>query len=281
MIKIICGHSIFIENAIVISKKYGFTLETDFKPEKQDIYIVLGAHEISHFLIEIQERNNFNFGFIILNSEQPNSQFFKNKFYLKLLKANVVFDYSDLNVDYLRDKLKIKVFSYFFFDFMNFEINTERIYDVVFIGSKNQLREDIYNNLKNTFSNLNILFDFDWNYKNANKLTELLHKTKLILNIPYYEKNSLETHRINKALACGCDVISYKSHDVEANKYYDDYIFFSETNEKNLIEEIKNYFELTTNNKKKYIDLIKDLNSKITPNFLFCIDKIKDSFLKK
>jgi ABC-type antimicrobial peptide transport system permease subunit len=275
MIKIICGHSVFIENSIVLSKKFGFTLETDFSPEKGDLYIVLGGHEIAHHLIEIQERNNYNFGYIILNSEQIDSQFLKNKFYLKLLKSNVVFDYSDLNVDYLRDKLKIKVFSYFYFEFLHFDINSERIYDIVFVGTKNQLREDIYNDLKNNFSNLNILFDFDWNYKDANKLTELLHKTKLLLNIPYYEKNSLETHRINKALSCGCDVISYKSYDEEANKYYEDYTYFSERNSKSLIEEIENYFRNTNNSKKKYIELIKDLNSKITPHFLFCIDKLK------
>jgi len=35
---------------------------------------------------------------------------------------------------------------------------------------------------------------------------------------------ALESHRINKALACGCKVISLPSSDEDANKFYKDYI---------------------------------------------------------
>ena len=47
-IKIISGHSIFNENAIVLSQKFKWKLETDFDPQANDLYIVYGAHELAH-----------------------------------------------------------------------------------------------------------------------------------------------------------------------------------------------------------------------------------------
>ena len=44
-IKIICGHSIFNENALCMSNKFEWKLETDFAPKPNDLYIVFGAHD--------------------------------------------------------------------------------------------------------------------------------------------------------------------------------------------------------------------------------------------
>jgi len=64
-IKIICGHSVFNENALVMSKKYKWVLETDFDPQKGDLYIVFGGHELAHQLLEIQFKKNSSFGYIL------------------------------------------------------------------------------------------------------------------------------------------------------------------------------------------------------------------------
>ena len=37
-IKIICGHSIFNENALCMSNKFNWKLETDFAPKPNDLY---------------------------------------------------------------------------------------------------------------------------------------------------------------------------------------------------------------------------------------------------
>ena len=60
-IKIISGHSIFNENAIVLSQKFKWKLETDFDPQPNDLYIVFGAHELAHQLLEVQFRKNNSF----------------------------------------------------------------------------------------------------------------------------------------------------------------------------------------------------------------------------
>lgn len=278
MIKIISCHPIFNENALVLSQKFNWQIIQEFNPEPSDVFIVYGAHEMCHQLLKIQEERKFNFGYIILNSEQEESQFMKNKYYLQLMKSNVVFDYSNKNMDFLKSNFNIKTFSYFFFEFINFQTNEviEKEYDIVFVGTKNQEREDIYNNLINKFPNLNILFDFDWSYKSSDELTKLLYKTKVVLNIPYYKNNTLETHRINKAISCGCDVISIASCDDDANDFYKDYIYLT----LNIEETIDDYFNENISIKKKcYPELIKQLSTLINPHFLFCINTIHERFI--
>ena len=265
-IKIISAHPIFNENAVVMSQKYKWELEKDFAPKPNDLYIVFGAHEISHQLLEVQYRNNSSFGFIILNSEQTNSQFFKNKYYLKLMKNNVVCDYNAITPEWLRTNHEIRVFSYFYFEFMKFNVETKREYDIVFVGSANDKRIAIYKQLKETYPHLNIYFDLEWQNTSPEKLTDLLHKSKIVLNMPYYTNNALETHRINKALSCQCQVISLKSCDDDANKFYEDYITFTD----DIVSEVGKELEP----KKNYEDLVRALSQKINPHFLFVIDQV-------
>ena len=270
-IKIICGHAIFNENALCMSNKFNWKLETDFLPQPNDLYIVFGAHEISHQLLQMQYRYNSCFGYVILNSEQEDSQFFKNKYYLKLMKSNVVCDYNSLTPEFLKKNHEIKVFSYFFFEFMKFNVESERDYDVVFVGTANHSRLAVYQKLKETYPHLNIYFDMDWEHKSSEKLTDLLHKAKIVLNIPYYTNNALETHRINKALACGCQVISLKSSEEDANNFYEDYVTFTD----DIVSEVGK----TLSPKKGYEDLVKALSQKINPHFLFVISQVHKKLL--
>jgi hypothetical protein len=265
-IKIITAHPIFNENAVVMSQKYKWELEKDFDPKPNDLYIVFGAHEISHQLLDAQYRNKSSFGYIILNSEQTNSQFFKNKYYLKLMKNNVVCDYNAITPEWLRTNHDIRVFSYFYFEFMKFNVETKREYDVVFVGSANDKRTAVYNKLKETYPHLNIYFDLEWQNTAPEKLTDLLHKAKVVLNMPYYTNNALETHRINKALACDCQVISLRSSDEDANTFYEDYVTFTD----DIVSEVGKELEP----KKNYEDLVKTLSQKINPHFLFVIDQV-------
>jgi hypothetical protein len=284
MIKIISCHPIFNENAVVLSQKFKWELETEFNPQPKDLYIVFGGHEMAPQLLKIQEEKKFNFGYIILNSEQQESQFLKNKYYLQLMKCNAVFDYSNKNIDYLKSNFNIKTYSYFFFEFMHYQREpgegtpSPKEYDIIFVGSKNQSREELYKKLTERYPNLNIYFDFDWSYKSSVDLTKLLHNSKVVLNIPYYENNTLETHRINKALSCECDVFSLKSADDDANEFYKDYIYFS--TQDGLCDLIDVYFRGSMGCKKPYPELIKNVTQLITPHFLFTVNSIHDNFIK-
>jgi hypothetical protein len=119
-----------------------------------------------------------------------------------------------------------------------------------------------------------VFFDFNWQHSSSDKLTTLYHKAKVVINIPYYEQNALESHRINKALACGCDVISLKSCDEEANAFYNDYVYFCDDIEDGL----DRYFKGLPP-KKNYEELIKVLSQKIAPHFLFVIKQVHSRLL--
>ena len=267
-IKVISGNSVFNENTVVMSKKFGWSLEKEFNPQPKDLYIVLGAHELAHQLLEIQIRKNNSFGYIILNSEQIESQFMKNKYYISLMKKNVVFDYNTLTANYLKETFDIKVLSYFFFEFMKFDIKKERIYDIAFIGSKNERREKILKDLQEKHPELSFYIDFDWKHKAPESMTDILHQCTTVLNIPYYENNSLETHRINKALACGCKVISHPSADEDADEFYSKYITITDDIDLS-IEGIEPNYE----------DLISTLSQKFNPHLLFVIEQIHTKLL--
>ena len=263
-IKIISGHAIFNENAVVLSKKFGWSLEKEFNPKPKDLYIVFGAHELAHHLLEIQYRLNNTFGFIVMNSEQPDSQFMKNKYYVSLMKRNIVCDYNTLSANYLKETFDIKVLSYFYFEFLQFNLETnERQYDVCFIGSKTERREKIIQGLQEQYPDLKFYVDYDWSHKNSDSLTKILHQCKVVLNIPYYNLNALETHRINKALACGCKVISHPSSDEDANKFYKDYITITDDIDLS-IEGIKPDYE----------NLISNLSKRFNGHLLFVINEI-------
>ena len=263
-IKIISGHAIFNENAVVMSKKFGWALEKEFNPKPKDLYVVFGGHEMAHHLLEIQYRLGNTFGYVIMNSEQRDSQFMKNKYYVSLMKRNVVCDYNTLTSAYLKETFDIKVMSYYYFEFMKFNLETnERPYDVCFIGSRTPKREKILKELQEKHQNLTFYIDFDWKHKNSDSLTKILHECKLVLNIPYYEENALESHRINKALACGCKVISLPSSDEDANKFYKDYITITDNIDLS-IEGIE----------PEYENLISNLSKKFNPHLLFVINEI-------
>jgi len=268
-IKVISGHSIFNENAIVLSQKFGWSLEKEFNPQPNDLYIVLGAHELAYQLLEVQIRKNNSFGYIILNSEQIESQFMKNKYYISLMKKNIVCDYNTLTSAYLKETFDIKVLSYFFFEFLKFEVDRkERKYDVCFIGTKTERREKILKDLQEKHPDLKFYVDFDWSHKNSESLTQILHECKVVLNIPYYNDNALETHRIHKALACGCKVISMPSADEDANGFYKEYITITDDIDLS-IEGIEPNYE----------KLISNLSKKFNPHLLFVVDQIHTKLL--
>ena len=83
------------------------------------------------------------FGYVIMNSEPPLSQFMSSKFYIELLmKNNVVFDYSNISAIHLKKTYGINVKSFHFFDFPEYqdEVEPERNIDIFFVGTKTAIR---------------------------------------------------------------------------------------------------------------------------------------------
>ena len=104
------------------------------------------------------------------------------------------------------------------------EEEVERTIDIFFVGSKTERREKIFHKLKEKYPNKNIEFIFDWSLSAPANLTKKLKQAKFVLNIPYHNHNILETHRINKALSAGCQVVSLYSGDKTTDDFYNDYV---------------------------------------------------------
>ena len=222
---IINFHSIFTENVFCLSKRLGVDIVSDFDPKAGHTYIVFGAHEQASQLFSIQQKNK-NFKFIIINSEPPLSQFMKNKYYISLMRSNIVFDYHEESAKYLTE-LDIRVYSRYVSEFVyQPAVEVKRDIDIFFCGSRTPRREAIYEKLKFRYPDKNIVFDFDWKYSNQEELTKILQRSKTVLNIPYHDHNILETHRIHKGLACGCEVVSLYSGNEPTDKFYEPYIYF-------------------------------------------------------
>jgi hypothetical protein len=267
-IKVLSCHSIFDENALALSKKYNWPVETDFSPNPNDVYILFGANAMPHVLLKAQTHAPFKIYYIILNSEQIESPFLKNKNYIKLLKDNCVFNYSNTITKWLETNINIEILGSFYFPFIESNYHQKRENDVVFVGSRSTKREVILDTLKKT--SLVVYSDFEWKHSSPEDLTNLLNKSKVVINIPYYNNNSLETHRIIKALSCGCDVISLRSSDEDLDRLFENYIYF--TND--IISEVTRYFNNELKPKKSYEELIVSLDSTIGISFINSINNV-------
>jgi hypothetical protein len=144
-----------------------------------------------------------------------------------LLKNNYILDWSKFNVERFKKQMDIKIYSFYYYDFFILE-NKDRPIDFFFCGAHSPERENKLNQFKLQNSNSNFVFDYDFsgNHMGFNEINNKLALVKYVINIPYYKNNSLETHRINKALASGCQVISLPSSDLYLNEKYKDYVHF-------------------------------------------------------
>ena len=196
--EVACFHDIFKENAICLAEALGLEIATDIGDKK---YIVFGAHLKALELSQLPQRKQF----LILQTENHAAKAFNDKFYLRLLKANHVLDYSPANRIPLR-KLGVNIFGYFPYLFKPCSSNYRPI-DIGFVGSESPERLRIRDKLKAQYPDKRIEFVMDWSLMDQQKMTAFLLQCKTVLNIPYYETNALETHRILKAQACGCVVV--------------------------------------------------------------------------
>ena len=219
---------IFIENAIELAKRYNFTYTETIDFDDNETYIFFGTHEqdYAYKLLLYKYKNKKDY--IVINSEQPTSVLFNNKYYQQLLRVSRVVDYNSLSADVINKTVNSNAKHCYFFDFPINTPNKNKDYDIVFIGSHSNTRENVYKCLRRKYPDKNILFDFGYNYQKIDKLTNLLINTKIVLNIPYYSDGILEVHRINKALSCGCTVVSTRGKDEYVNKLYEDYIHFTD-----------------------------------------------------
>lgn len=252
---VVSFHPIFNENAILLSKRMGIPFITDLNPEDGDILVVFGAHQQADKLFYLQQVKKIHY--ILIQSEQYSSEVFDQKYYMELVQNHSLLDFSRFNVEKLKSKIECKVFSFYFFDFIIPDLTDwdSRPIDFFFCGSDSKERRKKLDEFKQENPSANIEFDFSYSYTNPIAMTEKLKQVKYVINLPYYEKNALETHRINRALSAGCEVISVYSKDKYFNKHYSPYVHF--------VRELTDFTLLLEQERKgDYVALMEDFGFK-------------------
>jgi len=273
--KILVLHNIFIEPAYAFSKYINCQIykHNNYKAEHRDILIIFGAHNAAESLLKI--KNEYDMNFIIIQSEQLNSQCFLIPFYKELLKNSLVFDWSYHNIHLLKENYDITckyIFSWCFLKpqqvKFNIDFNSNKKFDIFFAGVRTIERENTISHLKQLNPNLKWFVDLDYRLTDYVKFTSVVSRCKYVINIPAYDGSALEMHRIIKALYCGCQVLSSYNIDKNLVTNMKEYIHFGNLNE--LITNIDNLEE-----KKNINCYIKNYEQPIMSKIITYIKEFK------
>lgn len=240
------------EFKINVCIKYNLSESECINSKLNDIYLFIGINMLTHKI--------FPKKFILYQVEQISS----NKNYLDIsypyLNNGInIWEFSIRNKEKYNNinlnKIYYQMIPYYF-DNINNDDNND--YDLFFYGYKNIRREKILNYLSSLF-NLKIGFDVY-----GDKCKNIILKSKIILNIHYYDNASLETCRINEILNYNKIIIS--ENPVDSDWYnkslYENIVDFVDVidddlhNINNLVDKIKYYMD--DNNYNNKINKIKD-----------------------
>lgn len=263
--KVYTFHNIFVENAIELAKHYNFTYTDNIDFTDKDTYIIFGAHDNDYAYKMLLYKYKYGTNYIIINSEQYSSKLFNSKYYQQLLKVSRVVDYNMLSLGKIKQNINPNAECCYFFDFPTVESYKNKKYDIVFVGTYSEYRQKVYDKLIEKYPLKYVYFDMCHKHSDKDKLTELLKNTKIVLNIPFYDDGILEIHRINKALSCGCIVVSTRGKEAHVNKLYEEYIHFT--------EDLLNFDYDNLANKSSYNNLREIFYKQYTFDFLQIVNK--------
>ena len=253
MLYIYIKHIVFKETAIALyhtisNMGYNCKLVNTMDSNSDNYYLILGAHNYldqfpKNYIIYQLEQTNI---YIIDEDGNKKEKLFSNRYILTLMNARQVWDYSLSNIKYLKKHYKLKnvyhlpVYYTPYLDTMKYHME-ERPIDILFYGSINSRREKILTELGKKYKvkvYINNLWDKDRD--------EMIKKSKIVINIHYYQNAILELHRISYLLSNKCLVISENGRD--SNQFEKITILSSYTN---LIKECDKWLSKTDEERKK------------------------------
>jgi hypothetical protein len=135
-------------------------------------------------------------------------------------------------------------------------------YDIMFVGSINEKRQNILNKLKEKYKVLIIQNIY------GNELKTWCNKSNICLNIHYYENAILERVRLNEMMEYGIKIISEKpcNDDIDICKKYDSIHFIEiieNLNLDKLIDTIEKVKYMNVDYKNNLNDLMIDFKRDI------------------
>ena len=178
------------------------------------------------------------------------------------------------NIDYCNTNINV-IKKYYSNDFkimnvpartnLNISENTNETsyeYDIMFVGSINEKRQNILNKLKEKYKVLIIQNIY------GNELKTWCNKSNICLNIHYYENAILERVRLNEMMEYGIKIISEKpcNDDIDICKKYDSIHFIEiieNLNLDKLIDTIEKVKYMNVDYKNNLNDLMIDFKRDI------------------
>lgn len=193
----------------------------NINPLNNVFYILFNSHNYTDNL-------PFNMKYAVFNYEQAGSPYVKYPHYLnKMNSGAVVFDYSWYNKAYLENVInkKVIIIDYIYHPSLTNCISySEAEIDILFYGCANDNRREYQALFKNT--PYKVVFDFNYQLF-GDKLMEAIRKSKIVLNLHYYQNPSvLEISRIIPLIANHKLVLSERSDDVKADNRFKDMVEF-------------------------------------------------------
>lgn len=174
--------------------------------------VLFGAHTFAYQPIDIPDDA------IVYNLEQLfDGSPYVNPVYLTILKDREIWDYSRQNIEWLKRKGFGKEIKHVKINYApTLKIKREAIpyvisedIDVLFIGTMNERRQAIFEQLQALAPDLNVVFQSNvWGIPR----NELIARSKIILNIHFYLTGILETARVSHAVANEKFIISESSN---------------------------------------------------------------------
>ena len=248
-------------------------------PDRKNI--ILGGHLLKnapHYVIPKDS--------VIYNFEQidPSSSWLESN-YLELLRSHEVWDYSQINIIALK-KLNVSNLSYvplgYVHQLSRIKLDKDPNIDVLFYGSLNDRRSKIIHDLK--AANLNVV-NVCGVY--GAERDALISRSKIVLNMHFYETKVFEIARISYLLSNEVCVVSESGSDPIESEFknalvlteYDNIVstcisLVNDRNTRNSIAQIgKNYFSQLHQEVFLNKVLINEKNPEVTPIRVVCATK--------
>jgi hypothetical protein len=235
---------------ILTKEKHIVNITEKIDLNNENLYIILFSQKVKTF-----PKN-----YIIYNLEQKDiSPWINKKYELSMIHSKKSWDYSHVNISKFNAFIQKKL-SYFRLPCIDYnlilELNNLHIqeFDILFYGVMNPKRRKILNQIENKLDKIFKMQIISNIY--GYTLFEFIKKSKIILNISYYENALLECYRINEVQSCKKLVISfYPNHqDIINYEYYKNSVVFVKT-----IPEMINSIFFYLNNQDEYNKKINNI----------------------
>jgi hypothetical protein len=171
---------------------YDAVLVVDVDANDDSLYIIYCAFCISQF-----PKN-----YIVYQTEVAGSKWFDEQYRKILAGASAVWDYSEENLKHYTYLGKAASIVTPGIALVEGKIKEERDIPLLFYGSLNERRRNLLTSVKR-YGKIYMAHNLY-----GEEMYALLRRTKVVLNLHYYQHAPLEVFRINEALSYGCHVVS-------------------------------------------------------------------------